>query len=558
MSANDLLYFWDYTLRDSLKPLADLLRIIAQHVTAYFEPLHPLIKAVTYLLMLLVVIGILMSHFLGIYRNRKEWKEHPQSGLTFSYFCGTGALQRRLSYKEAHKLLRDRRWSWISFAGLAFRLGNFTHDSILLMFVCSLFYIPLAILGFFEMTLRIIAGTIWLLTASLIQRFILFVLCIASYIFIPLWQIADKSGRIDQHCPHCYETFNLPAFKCPGCGKAHKQVIPSRSGILVARCECGCFFPSSLYTGRSNIQAICPSCEKELFAANARQFSIQLVGGNSSGKTAIITAFQHLYLNNSNSANHFEIVGEPQNYFDDLEQMYRTGSTEPSSSSAVSAYSFIHKLKRSVRNNLVIFDIPDEVILSGTYERNPRNLGFSDGIIFIIDPLSIPSVREECIKTGDKHAVDKYSDDDINELIIEFVHQFSSITGRASRRQNSIPVAIVINKVDIKAVKREIGMPKIRVLYEADPSAYNNNISVARDEVCRAYLSKLGLDNTLNNLDGTFSNIRYFPVSAIGHLVEEGKEFAPLGILAPFTWITKEANSILFRILDNSQKETEK
>jgi len=548
-------YFWNDTIRSGLREVLSFIERIVRYIISFIDSLPSLINATFYILLGFAVIGILMSNFLGIYKNLNIWKEKPNSDLMFSYFCGTGSLQCKLSYKEANKLLRDRKWLKFSVARLAYLLGNYTHASKILMFACSLLYLPIAILGFVEMVLRVVIGTIWLFAASLAQRLILFVLCGISYLLIPIWHIADKVVRIDQHCPHCYETFNLPGFKCPNCGIIHMPLLPSRCGILVARCTCGYFLPSSAFTGRSNLNSVCPVCNGDLVAANVKQFSIQLVGGNSSGKTAFLSAFQHLYLGKTINMNNLIISGEPQIDFEDLEKMYRTGMTEPSSATTGLTYSFLHKFKQTAKYNLVIFDIPDEVVLSGTYERIPRNLGFLDGIIFIVDPLSISAVREECLKSGKKHEVDKYSTDDINELIIEFVQQFSSINGQAVRRQIDIPVAIIINKADIKAVKREIGLPKIKATYGANPGSYGNDETVARDEICRAYLSKLGLDNALNNLDGSFSNICYFPVSAIGHVSESGKVFEPFGVTAPIVWIAKKAKSRLFGILNSVLEE---
>ena len=550
---NDLKYFWNYTVKENASEVSAFIRRITRYVTDFFDTLPPWVRTTVIITLILAAFGIIISHILGIFKNRNEWKKHPKNDLMFSYFCGTGSLQRNLSYKEAHRLLRDRRWSWVSFAGLAFRLGNFTHVSRILTFICSLLYLPLVILGFVEMMFRIVIGTAWLLATSLAHRLILLALRWVSYLLIPIWQTADKAARIDQHCPYCYETFNLPIFVCPDCGKTHKQLVPSRCGILTARCECGRFFPSTVFTGRSKLQAVCPACERELAASNAKTFSIQLVGGNSSGKTAFLSAFQHLYIDKTEGIKNLSISGEPNSPFEDLEEMYKKGLTEPSSATTAVPYSFVHSFKQNAKHNLVIYDIPDEAVLSGAYERNPRNLGFSDGIIFIVDPLSIASVREECLKSGDKCAVDKYSTDDVGELINEFVQLFASITGRTSRKLNNVPVAIVINKVDIKVVKREVGLPKIKALYGASPGSYNNDITITRDELCRAYLSMLGLDNALNNLDGTFSNIRYFPVSSIGHVSEGGKGFAPIGVLAPIVWIASERKSGLFSILKNAE-----
>ncbi|HEX3029478.1 MAG TPA: hypothetical protein VHT34_09275 [Clostridia bacterium] len=312
---------------------------------------------------------------------------------------------------------------------------------------------------------------------------------------------------------------------------------------------------SSAYTGRSQIDAVCPSCKTDLAVANSKQFSIQLVGGNMSGKTAFLASFQHLYINRTFNIDKLTVYGKPQENFDDLEAMYMSGQTQPSSSSSVITYSLLHKVRRTGKHNLVIYDIPDEVILNSSYERNPRNFGFTDGIIIIVDPLSVSSVRDECVKAGNRDAVDNYSKDDINELIIEFIQQFSSITGHSARKQITVPVAILINKADIKVVKREIGMPKIKVSFNKNPSAYGHDITVARDEISRSYLEKLGLGNVLNNLDGIFSNIRYFPVSTMGHVSEKGKEFEPFGVAAPIAWITKKARSDVYNYMRYAVKE---
>jgi hypothetical protein len=203
---------------------------------------------------------------------------------------------------------------------------------------------------------------------------------------------------------------------------------------------------------------------------------------------------------------------------------------------------------------MAIYDIPDGAILGGDYERNPRNLCFTDGIIIIVDPLSVAAVRDECLKSGNGREIDNYSTDDVNDLIVGFVHQFSSITGQASKKQVSVPVAIVINKADVKAVKREIGLPKIKAVFGANPGLYRKDITVARDEICKAYLEKLGLGNAINNLDGAFSNVRYFSVSAMGHISAVGQEFEPFGVVAPVAWIAGEAKSGVYKYVRRTQE----
>ena len=542
-------------IKDYLEIISDFLGDKIREAADFFESLPVAVKAAFYFLSLLAVLGILLSHFLGIYRNRSEWKPKPDSELMFSYFCGSGQFQRKKSYQTAHELLCDRKWSWVSMAGLAYRLGNFTHQSRVLTFICSLLYFPMAILGFVEMVLRIILGTVWLLCTGLAHRMILFVLQWVSYLLIPVWRTADKGARVEQHCPHCYATFDLPEFKCPHCDVVHEQLIPSRCGMMIARCECGGFISSSAYTGRSRLNAVCPKCDGDLCAANAKQFSLQLVGGAASGKTSFLAAFQHLYMEHSLGTKNLSIYGKPQDDFAKMEQLFKGGNSL-SFSTEVLIYSMVHKIRRTPRHNLVIFDIPDQAIRSGLYERNPLNFGYTDGIIIVVDPLSIASVREECGKLGDTKATEgcsHYSQDEINTMIVSFIHQFSEIIGRSARKMIDTPVAVVISKADVKAVKREIGLPKIKVTYDTNPGAYKNGKEQARDEMCREYLYNLGLSNALNNLESTFSNVRYFPVSAMGHLSGSGRPFEPFGIMEPITWIAQDARSGIYKTLQNAQ-----
>jgi GTPase SAR1 family protein len=509
-------------------------------------------------LLVLAVIGFLACHVKAIIKNKGNWKAHPKNNLMFSYFCGSGAYQRELIYKDTKALLNAEPWFPVSLATLAHRLEKFTPPSKVLKFFCTLVNIPIGILGLVEAILTIILGYIYLYIVNFVHWLILLVLGLISHLPIPLWQLADKLVRIDQHCPHCYETFNLPAFRCSRCGLIHKDLVPSRCGMIIARCKCGRFMASSALTGRSQLDAVCPACRSNLAAANVRQFSIQLVGGKSSGKTAFLAAFQHLYLHRTSGMKKLAIYGKPEKYFDDLELMYRGGPAPPRPSTSVLPYSLLHKIRRTSKVSLVIYDIPAEVLLRGDFERNPRNFGFTDGVIIIVDPLSIASVREECLKSGDNYAAYSYSANDVNEVIVELVQKFYSITGRAAKRQIDVPVAIVINKADVKAVKREIGLLKIKATFSADPDAYLNDITLARDRVCRAYLEHQGLDNALNNLDGHFSNVRYFPVSAMGHFSAPGEVFEQFGVMEPITWIISESNkTLIYSILRKTQDFTD-
>ena len=496
--------------------------------------------------------GIISSHVIGIYQNKNRWEKF--NALMFSYFYKSGTIRRRESYRDAHALLYDHKWSWVSFAGLAHRLGNYSNKSTLLMFAMSFAYIPLFIIGFIEMAFRISLGTVWLLIFNLLHTLFFLITKLITIALIPVANIFDKIIRKTQYCPHCYETFYLPEFVCPSCGKVHKQLLPGRCGVLFVRCSCNrVFLPCASFTGRSFLASKCPNsnCSGELPAANSKHFSITVMGGNNSGKAAFLSAFLHLYKAVIRHKRFLTVEGHPGNYFNELNEMYNSGN--PSDNKESRTYSIIHKYGKMKTDSLVLYDTLARFIVDDSYPRPPKYFGFCNGIILIIDPLSVKHVQREFKDEKGKEARDDPFDD-TNQMIIQFIQKYNTIRGFPAGTMSSIPVAVVINKVDVDNVKREVGRDRIKALYSANPSAYKNNLNEARNQICREYLDKVGLINVLNNIDGNFSNVSFFPVSALGHAPEEGKAFKPIGVMEPVAWIAKQGHSRIAHLLSSGVK----
>lgn len=489
----------------------------------------------------LAVLGTITSLVKAILKNYKEWKPIPDSKLMFSYFCGSGDYQRVLIYKDAKKLVCDKTWPWISAAGLAFRLGNLSHSSKIVMFLLTFVYLPIATIGAVELVFRFFIGHVTYAALNICIAILYLAIRLVIYLVMPLMRMFDGAMRTEQHCPHCYNTFNLPYFRCPYCGEIHEQLIPAKSGLFFARCVCHHFLPSSVISQRNKLTAVCPKCKEDLAAANAKQFSIQVIGGNSSGKTAFIAAFEHLYRNNIDMSE-CVVRCEPEKAFEDVDIMFTNGYTEPSSPSEVTTYTLVHQIDGTMDQSLVFYDIPDELLLNEEYERNPLNFGYSDGIVVIVDPLSVASVRKECEKNN-PDAIRGASEDDPESIVIHFISKFSEIAGRSARKMSNVPVAVLISKSDIKCIKSKIGFPKIKSIFNANPDLYQGNLEVAIDEVCREYLVDIGLGNILNNLDAVFSMVRCFPISAIGHTSNQGVPFEPFGVVEPIAWIGEKGRA---------------
>ena len=527
------------------------------YCTGIWAQIPHLIQNVLTAIFYIAIFGIALSLVKSILNNYKSWKPDSGSKLMLSYFCGTGNFQRKPIYCNAKELLYDRKWSWISAAGLAYRLGNCANESKVILWLCSLLYLPLAFMGIIEMVIRVTLGFCFLFCLNIAIWTVFLVLGIVMRLFIPVFRIIDRTLRVEQHCPHCYTAFRLPYFRCPHCGEVHKNLIPGRCGILTAKCSCGRSIPCSVLSHRSKLVGVCPNakCETDLATANAKQFFIQIIGGNSSGKTAFSAAFQHQYLSLSQGNDVYKVFGEPKETFEALDYMYRNGVTESSSASEIGSYNYVHQMRGTAAHNLIFYDLPDEVLLSDEYEKSPLNFGYTDGIIIIIDPLSVASVRNKCVHQGEISTTSGFSTDNCETIIVDFINKFSEIVGRSARKMSDIPVAVLIAKSDVKCIKNNIGMPRIKAQYKKAPENYNNDLSIARDEICRAFLNDNGLANVVNNLESVFSEVCYFPMSAVGHSPEAGVAFEPFGVIDPVAWIAKKRQSAVYPTLKYVQEK---
>lgn len=505
---------------------SDFLSNAFQTIKAFYDSLPQIIRTLIVILFLVAVIGVLASHILAIIHNRKSWKPKPESHLFYSYFCGSGMYQWGMIYIEAFIYVYDRKWWMVSFAGIAYLIRNHSFESRVLSFLSSLLYVAFGVIGFVEMVVRYIIGTIWLIIIAIIHWIVLFMLYIVGLIAVLIMKMIDNSKRNKQHCTKCYSPIDLPGIECPNCGVVHKDLLPARTGSLFARCECGKFIAASAVTGRSKYKAFCvnPSCSHQLGAANAKQFSIQLIGGNDTGKTAFLASFQHEFMDKKGSSGNTRVYGFSKENMDALEQMYMDGETVSSSPTEVGTLSLIREVGKEPKQfSLDFYDVPDEVILSDAYEHNPLNFGYADGIIIIIDPLSLESVRTLCNRGGESGVLIDYSHDDADALIVDFVNQFSRISGRRADKMVSTPVAVVVNKSDINTVMNAIGISPINY---ADKWDY-----------CRQFLLDNGLYNAINNLESVFMNVSYFPASAIGHVGGNGKRFNSFGVKEAVEWV---------------------
>ena len=94
--------------------------------------------------------------------------------------------------------------------------------------------------------------------------------------------------KIDPVCTNCGNSIKTPCYVCPICGARHFKLYPSFYGIWHHTCQCNEKMASTIFNGRSDLSCICTreDCGADILSSNSRQFSLQLVGGTTSGKSA--------------------------------------------------------------------------------------------------------------------------------------------------------------------------------------------------------------------------------------------------------------------------------
>lgn len=526
---------------------------IISELVLFWSTIPHVLQVLITILALVALVNIFASIVKSAIVNRAAWKPKPDSELMFSFAAGSGQFQRKRIYRDAHSFLFDKRWSYFSFAGLAYRLGNVESRSRITSFICSLCYLPLAIIGMAEMVVRFFAGIIVFFALNLIYFLILAALWLINLVLMPIFNVADKLSWIPQHCPKCYATFKLPVFECPKCGAHHAKLYPGRCGLIWAKCSCGKFISCSSLSKRKMLKSYCPKCGHELAGSSVDALTIQIVGGNSSGKTAYIAAFQHCFLERAASLGVSSLTTSPQNDFLRLEKMYQSGQVEKSDGNTVQAFHILHNDKWHSDSGIIIYDVPDEIILSEQYERNPLNFAYSNGVIIIIDPISIAPVRKECAFAAGPQSIKGFSDDSAEEIIVHFINKYSEVAGRSAKKMSDMPIAVVISKTDLPPINQHIGIDAIRATLSSD-NASLSGFEEVRNNACRNYLSNIGLSNALNNLESVFSRVAYFPVSSMGHF-NDTSPFSPQNVITPIGWLASQCQSSIQGLLSKIEEK---
>lgn len=494
-----------------------------------------------------VLVGLfsaLKNYFSAIKKNMNfihwEWEKSDEPARR-SYFFGPGYKQLIETIKDAFSANADTGLD-IEVTGDSIR-GDSTGIWGFCRAIGKIIYIVLGYISVY------VVGTLLCITLGLIHGTITTFFMLLTYIIFSVVWIIDRlylvKNKIRADCPTCHSRFLIPTFMCPDCGAMHKKLVPGSYGIWKHKCTCGKKLPATFLNGRSKLDAFCPDCGSPLVASDARPIVFQLIGGSKAGKTVYLSAFFHEYLQklSSNRNLEFAIADQYRPYFDELEEWYNGVDCPATAQLNSQMYPILIDSSLRVKRQFSIYDIAGEMFdgFTADSEVQQQQFHYCDGLLFLIDPFSSGDLRINKINAGED--VSDFSDMAVEDVATNFINYLIRTGHAKANSRCNIPIAILIAKADIKEVKRVIGPAKIKSIFRNNTEQYGT-YETARDSVCRQFLIDIGLSATVDNLETQFSNLHYFPVSAMGHSAD-GTPYEPWGITDAVEWMLPLADKEL-------------
>ena len=411
----------------------------------------------------------------------------------------------------------------------------------------------------------ILFGSLITFAMTLLNTTFLLLLMACVYIGFTLIWAVDRiyllRKKIFTACHECKEKMLIPTYVCPKCNENHTVLTPGVYGILNRTCNCGEKLPTAFFCEingkrRRDYDAICPNCAHSLSDRETVPICIPIVGGRSVGKTAFITAFSHDFIEKVAPAKGWEIDSynaAKQEIYNEIVQDYNVGSTrmterqhDINKASSVSFSFFVKGSEFSPERLVHVYDIAGEVFTDNNENEIQKQYEYCQGIVLIIDPFAIPSVRYRCESELEPEDIAGIGTADVNSIIDSFLNKLREVTGLTDQKMSSVPLAVVISKIDSAGLFTEFGPGAIKALMATDPVKYSNTQDV-QDYLCRKFLKDNGMDAFLSNVNIKFRNNRFFACSAIGHTRDKGA-YQPKGIMQPMEWLFRNADSKMAKL----------
>jgi hypothetical protein len=329
-------------------------------------------------------------------------------------------------------------------------------------------------------------------------------------------------------CPRCRGVTHLPAYRCKSrrCDGIHRDVRPGRLGAWYRICHCGVRLPSTVLRAASVMTPVCPACEYPLHerAGVTPDARIAISGGPATGKTQLLMSAMAEMTDGQEAPAAWEPADEFTTTWlrDARKRMDRWPGRGPAPTAELEVLT-LREIASHQQRYVHVIDAGGQHFVTAARDPALRYLGTTRRHLLVLDPTTIPSVRDRIDPTVLTHgpAEDKDSDipgADTSSAVTELPYQL--LVGHLNRfgaRTRCCSLAVVITKADLLA-KQDLG-PK------ADPPRTTTS------QALKEWLCAMNLRNLVESADRDFGKVRYF---LVGLGVNSADPVSPL------TWLIKQ------------------
>ncbi len=397
-----------------------------------------------------------------------------------------------------------------------------------------------------------IFGTLFTAIFSALHIVILFVLMLCVYIGFMLLKLVDAIycafKRIGNNCynPGCERKFTHPIYLCPTCKSQHRKLVPSHYGIFKRECICGTKLPTTFLNGRQHLDSLCPHCYCEALKGVHTNLLIPVVGGASSGKTCFVSMAIEQIEKTAPALGleyKYQLV-QGDAYNDNMKRMKAGHCPQKTGDMQFKYYNFYLKPHKAKVDNLIsICDIAGEVFTNQDAISSQQGYRFADGIVLVVDPLSITEFSQELRKTvgDDEFAKFNGSAQPMSDVLTGLINTMESLYHKKATESINSSVVIVFTKNDIPGLDAAIGRTAVSDYMSRNRKA---DECAAYNAVCEKFLIDNGESSFLNTVKGKFKTVQFFSCTALGHN-ETGAAFEPKDVEKPMLWMIDKMNKSL-------------
>jgi hypothetical protein len=380
----------------------------------------------------------------------------------------------------------------------------------------------------------VIFGTAFFVLLSVLHISILILFFVLIYFCFSLIWAVDAGYRaknkIFMACPYCYKRSILPVYHCNKCNAEHDQLWPSQYGILKRTCLCGEELSTTFLNGRNKLRATCPDCKNTIESLEARPVVIPIVGAPSVGKTFFVFSMVY-YIKEFMSTKlgykfEFMNINNENVYNREISTLHAGKILRKTTENNPIALNFFMS-KNGTKSLLFFYDSAGEAFSNTKYLSQHKFYDYFHGLIFIIDPFSIPEVNlqyKDQLATNPEIRPSTYPLEDVYDAsIINLEKNYGfKVTDKISK-----PVAIIFSKVDAFDLHDRIGNNAVDKLLATDSTIKSKQ--EAMNTLCKEFMVTNGMDALLRKIEWKFPNSCFFSISSAGK--------DSVGIDKPTNWL---------------------